>query len=829
VGQVTERLTAVLDAKSGGLITEFNKSAAAASKLERTAVGANKNIGRSSALSGDAIRIGLGGAAAFAGVAVVKFALNAAHAASDMNESISKAKVVFGDGTDAVIKFGDGAAKSLGISKQEAIESTATFGNFFTALGIGQQKAEDMSIGIVKLAADLASFNNANPEDVLLALRSGLAGEVEPLRKFGVDLSEAALKTQALRLGLTKTTTQTLPAGIKAQAAYALIMQQTTTAQGDFARTAGGAANQGRILAAQFKDFTATVGTGTLPVLNLTVHTLNEIVGPLSALVKGIGDLPPGLRTAVVDLALLVGGLKLVKFAFGGLASSLGNKVIDKLSLDFSNLSLGTVQYAERASLAKRATASIGSGFKSLVGAIGPVNLALAAGAIVLGYYAQKHAEAKANVDAFTEAIKADGNALGKETRELTVNRLEKAGGLEAANKLGISLGDVTEAALGNADALRLVAEQAKGGGDAQFTLLAAIGNTHKEFIGGTAAAGREAGALKQGAASADLMSQAITNTGKSVLVAATHTNQFGEKVNSATGKVIEAKSAIEKLTFVLDVLNGKNVSVAESQIQWLDSLDALKVAVKDNGKGLDAFNPKARQVRTAFINATKSAQDFSEKVADKSGYEAGRTQLIASRAELVRLGTRLGLSKAAVQALLNQFLKVPPIKRTEFQINHAAAVAQAARIAAAIGKIHGKAVGIQVTQNNTVQRVQREIDNIHGKNIVVSVTTGGGPTRGGTERRSRGGEITGGTPGQDSVLALLTPGERVLTVAENRAWKLGLRVPGSGSSGVSVAPGAVQVTFNGPVHPGAVSDVRRVVEQAFDKLRNELVVGRRR
>lgn len=829
MGQVTERLTAILDAKSGGLVSEFNKAASAANKTHRSIVAGNEQVTRSSKLSGDAIRIGLAGAASFAGVAVVKFALNSAHAASDMNESISKARVVFGQGADAVIAFGDSAAKSLGISKQEAIESTATFGNFFGALGIGQQKSEDMSIAIVKLAADLASFNNANPEDVLIALRSGLAGEVEPLRKFGVDLSEAALKNEAMQLGLTKTTTQVLPAGIKAQAAFALIMRQTTTAQGDFARTANGAANQGRILTAQFKDFTATVGTATLPILNATVHSLNATLGPLTGLVRVVGELPPGLKTAAVDLGLMIGGLKLAKLAFGGLASSLGNKVLDKLSLDFSTLSLGTQQYTERASLAKRATASISSGFKSLIGAIGPVNIALAAGAIAIGYFAQKHAEAKAQVDEFAQAIAADGAVIGKETRALVVNRLEKAGALDAANKLGISLGDVTDAAEGNAGALQRVAAASKDGGDAQFILYEAIAGTSKQLNGGEAAAKRQADALNHGASAASQMGQSISGAGDATFKAATYVNQFGETVNAATLKVLDQKSAMEELTFVLDKYNKANIEAAGGQISFLDSLDSLKQSVKDNGKGLDALDPKQRRNKEAFITAAKAAQDFAGKVGDQRGYNAGRNALIASRGQLEKTALALGLTKAQVTALLNQFLKVPPIKRTEFEMNHVAAIAAAKRIAAAITQIKGKRIGIEVTQNNTVAKVQREIDTIHGKNIVVSVSTGGGPAHGGTTRFSRGGEVTGGVPGKDSVEALLTPGERVLTRAENRAWKLGLRTPGPSGTGFSVAPGAVQLVFNGPVHRDTVPDVRQLIDQALTRLRNELVSGQRR
>jgi len=92
-------------------------------------------------------------------------------AASGLEESMSKVNVVFGDAAGSVVRFSEQAAVNLGISKQAALEATGTYGNLLQAFGIGQSAAQDMSTSLVQLAADLASFNNANIDDVLLALR----------------------------------------------------------------------------------------------------------------------------------------------------------------------------------------------------------------------------------------------------------------------------------------------------------------------------------------------------------------------------------------------------------------------------------------------------------------------------------------------------------------------------------------------------------------------------------------------------------------------------------------------------------------------------------
>jgi hypothetical protein len=201
------------------------------------------------------------------GAAAAKVAKDSIAAASDLNETQSKVAVVFGKSAAQVLNFGKTSATSLGQSSQQAEEAAATFGNLFVAMKLGQGQSAQMSTKLVQLAGDLASFNNVDPATALEALRSGLVGEVEPLRKFGVNLDDASLRLEAVKLGLEKTTKQVLPPAIKAQAAYALIMEQTKTAQGDFQRTSGGLANQQRILTAEFQNAEAGIGRGSQPSL----------------------------------------------------------------------------------------------------------------------------------------------------------------------------------------------------------------------------------------------------------------------------------------------------------------------------------------------------------------------------------------------------------------------------------------------------------------------------------------------------------------------------------------------------------------------------------
>lgn len=236
--------------------------------------------------------------------------------ASDLDESRNKVKVVFGDMSASVIAWAQNAAQSFGISRQEALEAVGTFGNLFAAMGIGIPTAADMSEKLVGLASDLASFNNADPSEVLEALRSGLVGEVEPLRRFGVNLNQARIEAKALELGIWDGITP-LTAAQKAQAAYGIILDDTKNAQGDFARTSDGAANKQRILLATFKDLGAELGQKLLPIGQKILDFVGELFDGFSSLPGPVQDFGIYIGIAAAAAGPLV-------YIIGALSSVIG-------------------------------------------------------------------------------------------------------------------------------------------------------------------------------------------------------------------------------------------------------------------------------------------------------------------------------------------------------------------------------------------------------------------------------------------------------------------------------------------------------------------------
>jgi hypothetical protein len=226
---------------------------------------------------------------AAAGVAFGAFAKIAVSSASDLAETISKVGVLFGSSAKEIEIFAGTAAKSLGQTKQQALDAAATFAIFGTSAGLSGQELSKFSIDFVKLASDLSSFNNTSPQDAINAIGSALRGEAEPLRRYGVLLNDASLKQAALSLGIITTTTQALTPQQKVLAAQKLIFEQTTAAQGDFERTSDGLANQTKILTAQLENMKTEIGTALLPiVLQLATAFSEKIIPNLQAFVYGL-------------------------------------------------------------------------------------------------------------------------------------------------------------------------------------------------------------------------------------------------------------------------------------------------------------------------------------------------------------------------------------------------------------------------------------------------------------------------------------------------------------------------------------------------------------
>ncbi len=289
MGTVTERLAILIDADGKGAVREFDKLGAAADKSLGTAGSKLDKLGAGLTSFGTKAVA----ASAIAGVGLYKLA----SAAGDYGETVSAAGVIFGDAAGSIQEFGEEASKTAGLSKKAAVDGANTFGTFGKAAGLAGEDLAGFSTGLVQLAGDFASFKNTTPEEAIEAIGAALRGEMEPIRKYGVLLDDAALKHEALSMGIYNGT-GVLTSQQKILAAQSAILKQSSDATGDYARTSDSFANQQRTLTANLENLKVEIGEGVLPVFS-------KLVSGLSSVAEGFNSLPGPVKETIGSIGAI--------------------------------------------------------------------------------------------------------------------------------------------------------------------------------------------------------------------------------------------------------------------------------------------------------------------------------------------------------------------------------------------------------------------------------------------------------------------------------------------------------------------------------------------
>lgn len=230
--------------------------------------------------------MGLAALGAAAGLAAKK----AIGDAADLGESINKTQVVFEKHARSVLKWSRKTGDALGISRAAALEAAGGYGAMFQALDLGQKPAARMSVALVKLAADMGSLHNVDPTEMLDKIRAGMSGEMEPLKKYGIVLSETAVKEFAYAEGIAKRGKE-LEEVEKIEARYGLLMKQSATAHDDFGNTMDSLPNIMRRLRAEFTNHSAVLGKRLLPAAeDLASWALDLMPRAFAVLRRGVNS-----------------------------------------------------------------------------------------------------------------------------------------------------------------------------------------------------------------------------------------------------------------------------------------------------------------------------------------------------------------------------------------------------------------------------------------------------------------------------------------------------------------------------------------------------------
>lgn len=196
---------------------------------------------------------------------------------SSLTEVENVVRTTFGNYEKLIQDFSKTSIQDFGMSELTAKQVASRFQAMGTAMGFSQGKMADMSLQLTKLTADMASFYDMEQSDVARNLQAVFTGETEPLRKYGLDLTQATLKEWAMKQGLDADISSMTQAE-KTMFRYQYVMANTAAAQGDFARTSDTWANQIRILKQSFEQLAAIIGGALINAFKPFVRTLNAVM-----------------------------------------------------------------------------------------------------------------------------------------------------------------------------------------------------------------------------------------------------------------------------------------------------------------------------------------------------------------------------------------------------------------------------------------------------------------------------------------------------------------------------------------------------------------------
>lgn len=295
----------------------------------------------SSAIGGALKKAAVAAGGAFAATRVAEFFQGAVASASDLNETVSKSRTIFGPAAAAMEKWATGAASALGQSKRGALDAAATFGNLFVQLGTGTGDAAKLSRQMVELASDFASFHNADPTAVIESMTAAFRGEYDAVQRFVPTINAARVEQEALAM-TGKRVAAELTAQEKALATQKLLMEGAGAAAGDFARTSDSLANRQRTVAAQMENVKTSIGNALLPVMAALTSAVSilmtwwtnlspagkELVGVIVAMAAAVAGVIAAVKTwtivqGILNATLLANPVALVIAAVAALAAGL--------------------------------------------------------------------------------------------------------------------------------------------------------------------------------------------------------------------------------------------------------------------------------------------------------------------------------------------------------------------------------------------------------------------------------------------------------------------------------------------------------------------------
>ena len=561
-------------------------------------------------------------AAGFA--AVAGGIMKAAQSASALEQAAGGVEAVFKSGAGQVKRWADQAATSIGLSKSQYMELSTLIGSQLKNAGVSMDQLGTSTNQLIQQGADLAAMFGGTTAEAVQSISAALKGERDPIEKYGITLTEAAVQAEIMAQGLDTSTAAALQ-NAKAVATMSLITKQGADAWGAAAREADTFAAQQQVLRAVFENTMADLGSIFLPMLADLAKAFTEVapaiqtlMTPVAQLIGLIAGMPPPILAVVAAFAawqllgmgsVIASGLASLKTAWTGFASAMQSAKIGSF-LSQSGQSMST--FGAAASAAKTQF----GGFLSSIGKSAGAFAIFAVAALAVTQFVKSLDDGAEIVKTFQDSVSGLTDAM------VTAGNTDLAGPVQAAYEAAArgseSFKQLTAAGIDANTALRYLTDQGfQPSAQQADALSAAVSNMDVATAMATSTFRDQAGAAQEAAAG---------------LLAKQQEDQAAAASAAAAGQATEAqKQVLLEQAAAAAKAAGENAKVAAEQTGVATAMRQAEAATQAAARALDSFalaldqlsgrNRTAEEAAYSLNSAMASTQEAFAGAAEAGGY----------------------------------------------------------------------------------------------------------------------------------------------------------------------------------------------------------------
>lgn len=579
--------------------------------LDQLAAGAEQ-AGQKLSAAGNTLTMGLTAPLVAAGTAAVNYA-------SDTEESMNKVQVAFGDAAQSVLAWSDSTLTSIGLARGTALDMAALYGDMATSMGYSQEAAADMSKTLVNLAADLSSFKNISIDEANTALKSIFTGETESLKNLGVVMTQVNLESYAMAQGIKKSY-QEMTQAEQVQLRYNYVLAQTQNAQGDFARTSTGTANQLRILQESLKEAAATIGGDLLPIVT-------PVITKISELTQSFASLDEETRKQIVQTGIFLAALGPMLKLTGGITSAVSAGVTAYQALRAAHAAATASQTALNVAMTANPIGAVITAVGALVAVLGSLAAASALAGSSQKDLNKELAETEKNRLAAMESARTEQtNTLAMiaaledlaAVEEKSVGQKQALAGLvdqlnETMPQLNLAYDQQTDSLNMTAEAMRNLAEAEAQRAIQQANMDAMVEQYRIRMEAEQQLADAETQLVLVQQQLADATKQAeeqVRQYGSVTGDLQLTIQELGEEENNLTFTIEDANDVIDESSKKIDELSDVCGDLSDSAQNATDATDDLAAAQEDQAATTDDLREVSLSLAGAADTLTKALQE---------------------------------------------------------------------------------------------------------------------------------------------------------------------------------------------------------------------------